>query len=71
MQVQFVDLTTTIYVRSGLFSSSTKLRNVLDFFADRWTWEKIWINGSPVKKEDLDTDIERLGFANLQVELHR
>ena len=71
MQIQFVDLTKTIYVKRGIFSSDTKLRYVLDFFADKWTREKVSVNGLPVKKDDLDTDIGHLGFVNLQIELHR
>lgn len=71
MQVQFVDLTTTIYVKRGLFSSNTKLKSVLDFFTDKWMWKKISVNGLPIKQEDLDANIGRFGFANIQIELHR
>lgn len=71
MQVQFVDLTTTIYVKRGLFNVNTKLRTVLDFFAAKWSQEKISVNGSPVKKEDLDASIGSLGEINLQIEQHR
>lgn len=71
MHVQFIDLTTTIYVKRGLFYDSTKLRTVLDFFTDDWSREKISINGFPVRKEELDASIGSFGVMNLQIEQYK
>lgn len=78
IHVQFVDLTTTIYVKRGLMESSTKLRDVIDFFTDKWEYEKITLNGKPVRPEEFDNTIELvckehwvIGDMSLQIEKHR
>lgn len=78
IHVQFVDLTTTIYVKRGLMESSTKLRDAIDFFADKWEYEKITLNGKPVRAEEFDNTIELVceehwvrGDMSLQIEKHR
>ena len=71
MHVQFVDLTTTIHVKRGIFDSDTTLRSVLNFFTTEWTCEKITVNGSAVNEAALEQPIEDLGESDLQIEQHK
>lgn len=71
MHVQFVDLTITIHVKRCIFKPETTLRSVMDFFADKWTVEKVTVNGRQIIESELECPIEKFGNPDIQIEQHK
>lgn len=71
MNVNFVDLSNTIYVSRSLWDKTTDLRSVLDHTAKPWTIDKIIVNGAAITEHDLNRELRTLGEYEIQIEKHK
>lgn len=68
VNVIFVDLSSTIYVKRRLWERGTDLKSVLDHTAENWSVDKIFIGDRPVTTEDLGKSLAEFGGFDIQIE---
>lgn len=68
INVNFVDLSNTIYVNRRLWERDTDLKQVLDMTAENWSTDKIFVEGSPVTNNDLSKKLSEFGWYDVQIE---